>query len=138
VDNAAFVGKLPLKSCTTDQLKIHGWQTGANEDDPLRGYGTDAIHIHNLVKEDPNLSEKLHPDFPYTMAEVVWAIKEEMAMTLEDVLARRLRLLFLDTRIAMEVAPPVARLMAIKMGKDAAWENQQVETFLQIAKGYLP
>jgi glycerol-3-phosphate dehydrogenase len=104
----------------------------------LRGYGTDAIHINNLVKEDPNLSEKLHPDFPYTMAEVVWAIKEEMAMTLEDVLARRLRLLFLDTRIAMEVAPAVTRLMAIKMGKDAAWEKQQVENFLKIAKGYLP
>jgi glycerol-3-phosphate dehydrogenase len=138
VDNAAFVGKLPLKSCNTDQLKIHGWQTGANEDDPLRGYGTDAIHIKNLAKEDPNLTEKLHPDFSYTLAEVVWAIKEEMAMTLEDILARRLRLLFLDTRIAMEVAPAVARLMAIKMGKDAAWEKQQVENFLQIAKGYLP
>jgi glycerol-3-phosphate dehydrogenase len=138
VDNAAFVGKLPLKSCTTDQLKIHGWQTGTTEDDPLHGYGTDAIHIKNLTKAEPVLSEKLHPDFPYILAEIVWAIKEEMAMTLEDVLARRLRLLFLDTRIAMEVAPAVARLMATKMGKDTAWEKQQVENFLQIAKGYLP
>jgi glycerol-3-phosphate dehydrogenase len=138
VDNAAFVGKLALKSCTTDQLKIHGWQLGTKEDDPLHGYGTDAIHINNLVKADPGLSEKLHPDFPYILAEVVWAIKAEMAMTLEDVLARRLRLLFLDTRIAMEVAPAVARLMATKMGKDIEWEKQQVENFLQIAKGYLP
>jgi glycerol-3-phosphate dehydrogenase len=61
-----------------------------------------------------------------------------MAMTLEDVLARRLRLLFLDTRIAMEVAPAVARLMAAEMGKDSAWERFQVEHFIQTAQGYLP
>ncbi|MGL6267227.1 MAG: glycerol-3-phosphate dehydrogenase C-terminal domain-containing protein, partial [Chitinophagaceae bacterium] len=138
VDNAAFVGKLPLKSCTTDQLKIHGWQEGGREDDPLYGYGTDAVHIRTLVKSAPGLSEKIHHDFPYILAEVIWAIKAEMVMTLEDVLARRLRLLFLDTRIAIEVAPAVASLMAAEMGKDTVWEKQQIENFIHIAKGYLP
>ena len=76
--------------------------------------------------------------FPYILAEVVWAIREEMAMTVEDILARRLRLLFLDTRIAMDVAPVVARLMAGEMGRDQQWEKNEVENFMQTAQGYLP
>jgi glycerol-3-phosphate dehydrogenase len=138
VDNAAFVGKLDIKSCITDKLKIHGWQTGTAEDDPLHDYGSDAEHIYNLAKTDPVLAEKLHPDFPFIKAEILWAIREEMAMTLEDMLARRLRLLFLDTRIAMEVAPVVAQLMATEMGKDKDWEDMQVDNFIQTAHGYLP
>jgi glycerol-3-phosphate dehydrogenase len=138
VDNAAFVGKLDIKSCITDQLKMHGWQTGTAVDDPLHNYGSDAENILNLAKTDPLLAEKLHPDFPFIKAEILWAIREEMAMTLEDMLARRLRLLFLDTRIAMEVAPDVAHIMATEMGKDKVWEDLQVENFLQTAQGYLP
>jgi glycerol-3-phosphate dehydrogenase len=138
VDNAAFVAKLEIRTCTTDKLRIHGWVETADEADSLYGYGSDADHIKKLAADDPSLAEKLHPDFPYILAEVVWAIREEMAMTVEDVLARRLRLLFLDTRIAMEVAPAVARLMAGEMGKDPQWEKNEVEKFMQTAQGYLP
>jgi glycerol-3-phosphate dehydrogenase len=138
VDNAAFVAKLETKSCTTDKLKIHGWLASADDGDSLFGYGSDAVHIKKLAADNPSLAEKLHPDFPFILAEVIWAIREEMAMTVEDVLARRLRLLFLDTRIAMDVAPVIARLMAGEMGKDRQWEKNEVENFMETAQGYLP
>jgi len=138
VDNAAFVAKLELKPCTTDKLKIHGWVEQTDESDPLHLYGSDAAQIRNMADADPSLAGKLHPDFPFIRAEVVWAVRKEMAMTLEDVLARRLRLLFLDTRIAMEIAPDVAHIMAIEMGRDERWENLQLENFIQTAQGYLP
>jgi len=138
VDNAAFVAKLELKPCTTDKLKIHGWVEQTDESDPLHLYGSDAAQIRNMADADPSLAGKLHPDFPFIRAEVVWAVRKEMAMTLEDVLARRLRLLFLDTRIAMEIAPDVAHIMAIEMGRDERWENLQIENFIQTAHGYLP
>jgi glycerol-3-phosphate dehydrogenase len=138
VDNGAFIGKLDIKSSKTDKLKIHGWQDDMAEDDPLHDYGSDAVHIYNLAKADPVLAEKLHADFPYIKAQIVWAIREEMAMTLEDILARRLRLLFLDTRIAIEIAPHVAHIMATEMKKDKDWEDLQVENFNLTAQGFLP
>jgi glycerol-3-phosphate dehydrogenase len=61
-----------------------------------------------------------------------------MARTLEDVLARRTRALFLNARAAMEMAEPVAKLMAHELGRDAAWAREQVESFHRIAASYLP
>lgn len=138
VDNAAFVAKLELKSCTTDTLKMHGWKEGGHMHDPLYMYGTDAEQIRLMIEADASLGERLHPDFPHIRAEVIWAVREEMAMTVEDVLARRLRILFLDARIAMELAPVVAGMMAGEMGKDAQWIQDQLESFLDTAQGYLP
>jgi glycerol-3-phosphate dehydrogenase len=60
-----------------------------------------------------------------------------MAITVEDVLARRLRLLFLDARAALEAAPLVAGLMAREMGRDADWEASQVKQFRQLAASYI-
>ena len=71
------------------------------------------------------------------MAEVVWAVREEMAMTLEDVLARRVRMLFVDAREAMAAAPKVAAVVARELGRDKAWEEEQVKKFTELAKGYI-
>ncbi len=64
-------------------------------------------------------------------------VRNEMARTVEDVLARRTRALFLDARAAMDMAPAVARLMAAELKKDAAWEKEQLVSFLNVAKYYL-
>jgi len=85
-----------------------------------------------------DLEEKLHPALPYLEAEVVWAVREEMARTVEDVLSRRTRALLLNARAAMAVAPRVAELMARELGRDAAWERAEVEAFLGLAQQYLP
>jgi glycerol-3-phosphate dehydrogenase len=64
-----------------------------------------------LQSNEPELKKKLHPDYEYTMAEVAWAIRYEMARTIDDVLARRVRLLFLDARAAVASCEKVAKLL---------------------------
>ena len=66
-------------------------------------------------------------------AQVAWAVRETMARTVEDVLARRMRTLFLNAREAMDLAPRVASLM----GRDAAWAAVQVQQFSAVASGFL-
>jgi glycerol-3-phosphate dehydrogenase len=69
---------------------------------------------------------------------VVWSVRHEYARTVEDVLARRTRALFLDAAASMETAPRVAGLMAAELGCDDAWQQRQVRAFLDLARGYLP
>jgi glycerol-3-phosphate dehydrogenase len=78
----------------------------------------------------------LHPDLPYIAAEVVWAVREEMARSIEDVLARRTRALFLNARAAIAMAPEVARLMAGELGRDRAWAEAEVARFTELATQY--
>ena len=93
--------------------------------------------IQALGFAHPKLTDRLHPDLPYTEAEVVWTVRHEMARTLEDVLARRLRALFLNARAAVAMAPRVAELMADELGRDTPWQQQQIEDFQQLAKSYI-
>jgi glycerol-3-phosphate dehydrogenase len=132
------VSGLHPAACVTDSLHIHGYDKDSAAFDPLHIYGSDAPFIRALQFDRPALKKKLHASFPYTEAEVVWGVQQEMARTVEDVLARRLRMLFLDARAAMEAAPVVARLMATELGRNAAWEQKQVEEFGQLANHYLP
>jgi glycerol-3-phosphate dehydrogenase len=81
--------------------------------------------------------ERLHPSLPYTSAEVIWAVREEMALTVEDVLARRTRALFLDARAAVEMAPSVAEILARELGRNDEWRRAQVQAFLRTAANYL-
>jgi glycerol-3-phosphate dehydrogenase len=138
VQNAAFVGKLGKRPCVTEDLRIHGWVEQTDPADPLQVYGSDAPRIRQLALEDPSLGERLHPDFSFIRAEVIWAVREEMAMRVEDILARRLRLLFLDARVAMELAPEIAKMMAKETGNDEAWQQREVTEFRQLAESYLP
>jgi glycerol-3-phosphate dehydrogenase len=132
------VAKLPAKTCATDQLHLHGWVAEVDPADPLHHYGADAEKIRARWRADPATAASLHPDFPYTWAELDFAVEEEMAMTVEDLLARRMRILFLDALVAIELAPSVARRMAGLLGCNEAWIEQQVISFTQTARGYLP
>jgi glycerol-3-phosphate dehydrogenase len=67
----------------------------------------------------------------------VWGVREEMARTLDDVLSRRTRALFLNARAAMEMAPAVARLMAEELGAGQDWIEQQLHQFNDEAGKYL-
>ncbi len=67
-----------------------------------------------------------------------WFARHEMARTVEDVLARRTRLLFLDARAALEKAPPVARELAQELGRDDAWQNAQIAAFQETARHFIP
>lgn len=77
----------------TKKLRIHGYRKNPNLADHMYVYGSDEPKILDLIKQQPELGEKLSPKYGYTYAEVLWAVREEMAMTVEDVLSRRVRLL---------------------------------------------
>lgn len=138
VDHAITLGRLRDEPCPTKNLKIHGYSepfSSREEPDPLEVYGSDANEIRKLA-EDLELSKQLHPALPYIGAEVVWATRTEMARTVEDVLARRTRALFLDARAAMQMARPVAKLLAAELGHDDAWAVAQTQEFCELAKQY--
>jgi glycerol-3-phosphate dehydrogenase len=137
VDQAATLAELPERPCISHHLRIHGYHDGANELGPLSVYGSDAFGIRRLVESDASLGERLHPTLPYVKAEVIWAMRQEMARTLEDALARRTRALFLNARAASEMAPTVADLMAAELGWDETATTQQLLAFREIASNYI-
>jgi len=137
VDTAIATGGLAVVPCATQSLHIHGYTTAAAAPAPLDVYGSDAAEIRALITANPDLGEQLHPRLPYIKAQVVWAVRQEMARTVDDVLSRRLRALLLDARAAVEMAPAVANILATELGKDKAWEDEQVKAFTAIATHYL-
>ena len=112
VNMAAEIGGLPNVACRTSEIVIEssGNRTG----------------------------EPLLPGIPITREDVVRAVRDEMAVTLEDVLARRTRILFLDVRTAIEISREVGVIMANELGRDHAWVEDQVTQFNEIAVKYLP
>jgi len=137
VNAAIGVGKLPYRLSVTRTLSLHGFKESVEWTDPFFVYGSDANAVKSLVKENLAWKEILDSRLPYIGAEVVWATRFEMARTIEDVLARRTRALFLDARAAIDMAPAVARLMAGELKKEEDWEKEQVLSFLQVAKNYI-
>src|SRR5580692_8183354 len=129
VDHAVTLGGLDERLCVTAGTHIHGYHERPEELGSLAVYGSDAAAILALAKENPKLSERLHPDLPYIGAEVVWAARNEMSRTVDDALSRRTRALLLNARAAVEVAPAVAALLAKELGKDTAWAAEQVKLF---------
>ncbi|HEY4108410.1 glycerol-3-phosphate dehydrogenase/oxidase [Puia sp.] len=136
VNTAIARGKLPDRPCVTATLPIHGAMV-VDFADPQHYHGSDAAKIRELGSTNPEWSGKLHPRLPYLRAEIIWAAREELCMTVEDALSRRTRSLLLDARAAIECAEPVAAMLAGELGQDAGWQRQQVEEFRQLAAGYL-
>jgi glycerol-3-phosphate dehydrogenase len=136
ISQAAILARLPEMPSVTRHLDIHGSHKNAIEFGALASYGSDAAAVQGLIHEQPALGEPLHPALKYCGAEVVWAARMEMARTVEDVLARRTRALFLNARAAAEMAPRAAELMARELQKDAAWQSAQVQAFRDLARNY--
>lgn len=137
VNQAAVLARLPERSCITPTLNIHGFHQHADKFGSLAVYGADAPALQDMMRADPTLAAPLHPALPYCGAEVVWATRFEMARSVEDVLARRTRALFLNARAAMTMASRVAELMAEELRKDEVWQREQVRAFHKTAKGYV-
>jgi glycerol-3-phosphate dehydrogenase len=121
----------------TETLHLQGW-TDDVLTGPLAIYGSDASEIRQLFTLNPEWGEPIHPSLSDLKAEVIWAARFELARSVEDVLARRTRSLFLDARASLEAAPLVASLLANELGRDEAWQADQVESFRSLATGYLP
>jgi glycerol-3-phosphate dehydrogenase len=138
IDHAAEVAGLAKVASRTLDLKLHGWtDQSAKIAESERVYGTDLPLLQKLSGDDPALEELLHPRLPYRLREVVWGARYEMARTVEDVLARRTRALFLDARAAIEAAPLVVDLLAKELGRSEAWRDKDLQEFLAVAQGYV-
>jgi glycerol-3-phosphate dehydrogenase len=136
VNHAITLGKLEDTPCVTEILHIHGYKQDVDMLSDLWVYGSDAEQIQELAAESGELAKRLHPDLPYIAAEVVWAARMEMARSVEDVLARRTRALFLNAHAAMAMAPQVAALLATELGKDQPWADAEIKRFNQLAAQY--
>jgi len=134
IDRAAALAGLAQSPAKTADLRLHGWSEDASVGgDWKQVYGSDLPLVTAI---DPNLAEPLHPALPFQQAEVIWAVRQEMARNVEDVLARRTRALFMDARASIEAAPLVARLLGEELGQDELWQHKQVAAFDGVAAGY--
>lgn len=138
MDRAETVGEWRHRPPRTRDLRLHGADDATAQNSSLREYGTDATAVEELIRSSREFSEPLHPRVPHQAGEVVWAARHEMARTVEDVLARRLRTLFLDARAALEMAPTVAALLANELQRSAEWQEDQLLSFHTLARRYLP
>lgn len=123
VDRAIETASLSAQSCSTKTTKILDSQ---------------ATGIKQLEIDSPQLAQPVHHSLPIKRSHVVWAVRYEMARTVEDVLARRTRMLFLQARASLEAAPLVAQIMSQELGTDQAWCDAQIKAFHEIAQNYLP
>ena len=137
VDLGIKLHRMPKKKCQTANLKIHGYKPDTKHGNRLHMYGSDADKILELQNQKPEYAEKLHHAFDFTVAEIIWAVRKEMAITVEDVLARRVRALYLDARCSIETAPKVAKIMAQELLKDEEWERKQIKDYTELANGYI-
>jgi len=137
VNRAEELASLTKRRCETENLQLHGWTRAECREPQLQVYGSDAGEIAALVEADASLAERLHPRLEFVAAEVIWHVRQEMARTIEDVLARRTRALLLDARAAIESAPRVGGLMAAELGWTPEETACHVREFETLARGYV-
>ncbi len=137
VDQAETLAGWDERPCRTATLPVHGASEDAPVEPHLHVYGSDTAALCAMADEMPEGRSPLHEALPYWRAEVIWGVRHEMAHTIEDVLARRMRALFLNARAAVEIAPTVAELMAGELGWDDDMRRQQIAQFMETASGYL-
>lgn len=138
VDHAETSAGLPRKQSKTASLKLHGCPTAAATclTQPGNVYGSDVDKIESSILQNPELAKPIHPRLPYPTAHVIWAARHEMAQTIEDVLARRTRLLFLDAKAALESAELVGHLLQYELKRSDDWRLDQIRQFSEVARGY--
>lgn len=121
----------------TRKMKLHAYKENIDHSDSLYFYGSDKDQLLNLMENEPSTNEIISNKFNLFAGQVVWAVRYEMARTVEDFLSRRVRCLILDARETLLVAPKVAKIMAKELGKDERWEEEQVKAFEEIASNYI-
>lgn len=108
VENALFVAKLGKKPCVTEHLTIHNKQ---------------ADQLYQALLQRENGLEKMHESYPYVWADIDYAVLHEQAQTIEDVLARRTRFLFLDATVTKKLIEPTAQRMQLILD----WSEEKLQ-----------
>ena len=120
----------------TKNLKIHGYKKDVDLNNPLYFYGSDEEPLLKLSKEK-GWNATLSNSLGVIEGQVVWAVQNEMALNVEDFLARRTRCQLLDAKESVRMAPRVAEIMASELGKDSEWQTKQVEDYKKVTSNYI-
>jgi glycerol-3-phosphate dehydrogenase len=136
INKAIKSGFLEKRECCTVDLKLTKLSDNQNSG-RLHIYGDGALEIEKLIAETPSSGKPLDPRLPYTSAEIKWICRNEMPVSIEDILARRTRALFLNARASADIAPLVAHLMAAELGHDIKWEAEQVASYNELIINYI-
>ncbi|WP_185858679.1 glycerol-3-phosphate dehydrogenase/oxidase [Blattabacterium cuenoti] len=140
VNKAIEIGKFNKKPSITKTLRIDGFNKNTYKSNNFQNKYSEGneYYIKKFIDKNPLLDVSLisKDSFFYSEAEVIWMVRYEMARTVEDVLARRFRILFLNARRAIDIAPKVAALMAKELSLDEKWEKSQVDSFKELAMRY--
>lgn len=137
INQSIQYASLAPKNCCSANLKLHGYQEGLDPEELWSPYGSDRKAMADLIAKDRTLDQLIHPSYLTRKVQVVWACRHEMALHVEDVLARRTRTLFLDAKAALAMAQPVAEIMAGELCKDAKWIENEVTQFQELAGSYI-
>ena len=142
-----------VSPCVTKQHPLDGargfaddyWQTLAREGGISEAtskhlaskFGTNAAKVLALMRDDARLGEPIAEGLPAVRAEVVYSAREEMAQTIEDVLARRLGVQMYGWRAAIAAAPAVAELLAGELGWSAERKSDEISKYIAKLRGFL-
>jgi glycerol-3-phosphate dehydrogenase len=135
INKAISAGFLEKRKCITSDHPLTA-QTGISSD-RLGSYGERSSEIEIMILDNPALGLPIDPRLPYSRAEIIWICRNEMPLNIEDILARRTRALFLNANVSSAMAPEVAALMAKEFGFDLKWQEDQVESYIQLVKNYI-
>lgn len=100
-------------------------------------YGTDALAVLRLLREEPDWLTRLVPNHAFIEAEVIYAARQEMAQTLPDVLLRRIRLGLIDWKGALAAIPRATQLLAVELGWSVEQRSQEEKAFRDYITGLL-
>lgn len=131
-------------TCKTKDFKLLGsqsvFQIKRPENFPLEcfehlknSYGDQTQKILEMIENQPELISKIHPDYAFIKAEVVYACKYEMAQKPRDFFARRTRWEILDWTACEESIDKVANLMQTSLG----WSEESKKTQIHEYKSLL-
>lgn len=136
INQAATLAQLEERPTVTPDLAIHGYHRNAERFGNFACYGADAPALEDLCKEG-NFSEPLIEGADILKGQVVWAVRHEMCRTVTDFLSRRTRMLLLDARKSIEMAPVVASILADELDRSNEWQREEIDAYNQVAAGYL-
>ena len=134
IDAAISINKLKKKKCRTEKTKLFGYKKNIDWSDHMHVYGSLKKKVESLGGKEDNKS--LSSKFYISNNMIKWSIIHEMAITLEDVLARRTRCVFLDSNESKRIAPSVAKKMAEILEKDQVWIDTELKNFNKLIKNY--
>jgi glycerol-3-phosphate dehydrogenase len=143
VDRSIESAGLPSQACRTKSIPLHVMFKDAQSigAPPAAGAGAfaspDAPEMAQMVARHPEWNRPIVGLPKMRVIEVIWAARYEMARTVEDVLARRTRWLFLNAASALSAAPDVATILALELDRDEDWQRDQIASFTSVAQHYL-